>query len=48
MEMFGDDKAYPEADFAATEVLSIPVHPSLSKGDLEKVALSINEFMAKG
>ena len=48
MEMFGDDKTYPEADFAATEVLSIPVHPSLSKKDLEKVALSINEFMARG
>ncbi len=48
MEMFGDDKTYLEADFAATEVLSIPVHPSLSKEDLQKVASSINEFMAKG
>ena len=48
IEMFGDDKAYSEADFAATEVLSIPVHPSVSKVDLEKVASSINEFMAKG
>jgi len=48
MEMFGDDKTYPEADFAAAEVLSIPVHPSLSKEDLQKVASSINEFMAKG
>lgn len=48
MEMFGDDKTYPEADFAATEVLSIPVHPSLSKDDLEKVASSINKFIAKG
>lgn len=48
MEMFGDGKAYPEAEFAATEVLSIPVHPSLSKEDLEMVASSINEFMAKG
>jgi len=48
MEMFGDDKIYSEADFAATEVLSIPVHPSLSKKDLEKVTFFINEFMAKG
>ena len=48
MEMFGDDKTYSEADSAATEVLSIPVHPSVSKVDLEKVASSINEFMAKG
>ena len=48
MEMFGDNKAYPEADLAATEVLSIPVHPSLSKEDLELVASSINEFMSKG
>lgn len=48
MDMFGDDKAYSEADFAATEVLSIPVHPSVSKKDLEKVVFTINEFMAKG
>jgi len=48
VEMFGDDKTYSEADFAATEVLSIPVHPSLSKEDLGKVASSINEFMAEG
>jgi dTDP-4-amino-4,6-dideoxygalactose transaminase len=48
MEMFGDEKTYPEADFAATEVLSIPVHPSLSKEDLGTVASTINEFMAKG
>jgi perosamine synthetase len=45
MEMFGDEKVYPETEFAATEVLSIPVHPSLSKEDLELVASSINEFM---
>jgi perosamine synthetase len=48
MEMFGDDKAYSETEFAATEVLSIPVHPLLSKEDIELVTASINEFMAKG
>ncbi|MDO9546473.1 MAG: DegT/DnrJ/EryC1/StrS family aminotransferase [Pelolinea sp.] len=48
MEIFGDEKSYPETEFAATEVLSIPVHPSLSKEDIELVASSINEFMSKG
>jgi perosamine synthetase len=48
MEMFGDDKAFSEAELAAAEVLSIPVHPLLSKEDIELVAKSINEFMSKG
>ena len=48
IERFGDDKTCSEADFAATEVLSIPVHPSLSREDLEMVASSINRFMEKG
>ena len=47
IEMFGDDKSYPESDLAATEVLSIPVHPSLSRDDVELVASSINEFMKR-
>jgi perosamine synthetase len=47
IEMLGK-KTYPQAELAAAEVLSIPVHPSLTKSDLEKVASVINEFMAKG
>ena len=46
MEMFGSHQVFPATEAAALEVLSIPVHPSLSQADLEKVAGTINEFMA--
>ena len=46
MEQFGTSKTYPVAEAAAVEVLSIPVHPSLSQADLDAVAAAINEFMA--
>jgi dTDP-4-amino-4,6-dideoxygalactose transaminase len=38
----------PEAERAATEVLSLPVHPALSPADLESVVSAVNEFMATG
>ena len=41
-----DTSRFPEAEKAAEEVLSIPVHPSLSQADLELVVSKINEFMA--
>ena len=44
-EMFGK-LSFPEAEKAAEEVLSIPVHPSLSQTDLDFVVAKINEFMA--
>jgi perosamine synthetase len=44
-EMFGK-MSFPEAEKAAAEVLSIPVHPSLSQDDLALVVAKINEFMA--
>ena len=44
-EMFGK-LSFPAAEKAAEEVLSIPVHPSLSQDDLKFVAAKINEFMA--
>lgn len=34
---------YAEAEKATAEVLSLPVHPSLSKGDLKKIVESIKE-----
>lgn len=46
-DMFGK-QTYPQAEFAAEEVLSLPVHPFLSQSDLEKVAETINVFMAEG
>lgn len=47
IDMFGE-QSFPEAEFAAEEVLSLPVHPMVSQADLDKVAATINEFMAKG
>ena len=34
----------PEAELAAEEVLSLPVHPALSMADLETIVSSVNEF----
>lgn len=42
---FGFKKGdFPVAEKIAEEVLSIPVHPALSKRDLDKVVKAINEF----
>jgi perosamine synthetase len=37
--------SYPEAERAASEVLSLPVHPALSQADLETIVSKVNEFM---
>lgn len=47
IELLGE-QTFPRAEAAAGEVLSLPVHPELSQADLEKVAQTINAFMAKG
>lgn len=47
IEQFGE-QTFTQAEFAAEEVLSLPVHPLLSQSDLEKVVNTINSFMAKG
>ena len=47
IEQFGE-QTFPQAEFAAEEVLSLPVHPLLSQSDLEKVVKTINSFMSKG
>ena len=35
----------PEAERAALEVLSLPVHPALSQADLEAIVTAVNTFM---
>ncbi len=35
---------FPEAERAAREVLSLPVHPGLSPSDLEAIVAAVNEF----
>jgi dTDP-4-amino-4,6-dideoxygalactose transaminase len=37
----------PETEHAATEVLSLPVHPALTPSDLETIVGAVNEFMEK-
>jgi dTDP-4-amino-4,6-dideoxygalactose transaminase len=41
-----DAVSLPEAERAAAEVVSIPVHPSLSQADLERVANAVREVAA--
>jgi perosamine synthetase len=41
----GYDQDLPEAERAAEEVLSLPVHPSLSELQLEKIVAAVNQFV---
>ncbi len=43
----GYDLTLPEAERAAAEVLSLPVHPALSQSDLEQIVAKVNEFTAR-
>lgn len=45
---FGRDLDLPETERAAAEVLSLPVHPSLTQGDLEQVAAAVNAVARAG
>lgn len=40
----GYGRAFPEAERAAMEVLSLPVHPALSSADLETIVAAVNEL----
>jgi dTDP-4-amino-4,6-dideoxygalactose transaminase len=42
----GYNQSLPEAERAAAEVLSLPVHPALSSADLEAIVAAVNEFTA--
>ena len=45
---FGVDLDLPETETAAQQCLSLPVHPSLSEGDLERVAVAVNALARAG
>jgi perosamine synthetase len=45
---FGLALDLPETERAAREVLSLPVHPSLSQGDLERVVEAVNALAEAG
>jgi dTDP-4-amino-4,6-dideoxygalactose transaminase len=38
----------PETERAAAEVLSLPVHPSLSQGDLDRIVEAVNTVVKAG
>jgi dTDP-4-amino-4,6-dideoxygalactose transaminase len=44
VKQLGYSVSLPESERAAAEVLSIPVHPSLSASDLEQVVSAVNGF----
>ncbi|WP_438855334.1 DegT/DnrJ/EryC1/StrS family aminotransferase [Agromyces sp. M3QZ16-3] len=45
---FGLELDLPETERAAREVLSLPVHPSLSDGDLERIVSAVNTLAKAG
>lgn len=45
---FGLTLDLPETELAAREVLSLPVHPSLSEGDLERIVSAVNALAKAG
>ncbi|MFN8083888.1 MAG: DegT/DnrJ/EryC1/StrS family aminotransferase [Dermatophilaceae bacterium] len=45
---FSVDVELPETARAAAECLSLPVHPSLSQGDLERIVEAVNALAAAG
>lgn len=45
---FATDDDLPETERAARECLSLPVHPSLSQGDLERIVTAMNTLTSAG
>ena len=45
---FDLDFELPETELAAQQALSLPVHPSLSKADLEKIVEVVNAVASAG
>jgi dTDP-4-amino-4,6-dideoxygalactose transaminase len=45
IERYGSTQHFPHSENAASEVLSLPIHPSLSPADLESVVNAVNTFM---
>lgn len=45
---FGEDLELPQTMQAAQEVLSLPVHPSLSERDIERIVTAVNKVAGAG
>ncbi len=48
LERFAPDLVLPETELAAAQVVSLPVHPSLSQGDLERIVVAVNTVAKAG
>ncbi len=48
LKPFQVDKDLPNTEQAARECLSLPVHPSLSQGDLERIVTAVNTLAKAG
>jgi dTDP-4-amino-4,6-dideoxygalactose transaminase len=48
LRSFGLDLDMPETETAADEVLSLPVHPGLSDGDVDRIITGVNEAAGAG
>jgi perosamine synthetase len=46
-EKLGYSGSYPESERASLEVLSLPVHPGLTRSDLELITDNVNSFMMR-
>lgn len=44
---FNQNDALPETEMAAQEALSLPVHPSLTKSNLDRIARSVNTHLSE-
>jgi dTDP-4-amino-4,6-dideoxygalactose transaminase len=44
---FNESIALPETEMAAQEALSLPVHPSLTKSNLDRIARSVNTHLSE-
>ena len=48
LSRFAPERELPETARAAAEVISLPVHPSLSQGDLERIAAAVHAVVGAG
>lgn len=48
LKHFAPELHLPETERAASEVLSLPVHPSLSSGDLERIVSGVRQVLTAG
>jgi dTDP-4-amino-4,6-dideoxygalactose transaminase len=48
LQRFAPDHDLPETERAAAEVISLPVHPSLTEADLERIVSAVNAVVAAG